>query len=71
MARQLIEKYVFTPGTANSGTLLVPGKVDLTQVLIIANKTNQVNMYAIGDPTKNGTAVYYPSDTTFTPQPSG
>jgi len=71
MARQLIEKYVFTPGLPGAGTLLVPGKVDLTQVLIIANKTNQVNMYAIGDPTKNGTAAYYPSDTTFAPQPSG
>lgn len=71
MARQLIEKYIFTPGNAGAGTLLVPGKIDLTQVLIIANKTNQVNMYAIGDPTKNGTVVYYPSDTTFAPQPSG
>ena len=71
MARQLVEKYIFSPNTAGSGTLLIPGKVDLTQILIIANKTNQVNMYAIGDPTKNGSAVYYPSDTTFQPQPSG
>ena len=71
MARQLIEKYVFTPGLPGAGTLLIPGKVDLTQLLIIANKTNQVNMYAIGDPTKNGTAAYYPSDTTFAPAPSG
>lgn len=71
MARQLIEKYVFTPGLPGAGTLLIPGKVDLTQLLIIANKTNQVNMYAIGDPTKNGTAVYYPSDNTFAPEPSG
>ena len=71
MARQLIEKYVFTPGPAGQGTLLFPGKVDLTQLLIIANKTAQTNIYALGDPTKNGTIVYNPNDTTFTPQPSG
>ena len=39
MARQLVEKYIFSPNTAGSGTLLIPGKVDLTQILIIANKT--------------------------------
>ena len=51
MARQLIEKYIFTPGIAGAGTLKFPGKCDLTQLLIIANKTNQTNLYAIGDPT--------------------
>jgi len=71
MARQLIEKYIFTPGVPGQGTVLFPGKVDLTQLLIIANKTAQTNIYAIGDPTKNGTAVYNAADTTFTPQPSG
>ena len=66
MARQLIEKYIFSPNAAGLGTLKFPGKVDLTQLLIIANKTQQTNIYAIGDPTKNGTIVYDPSDiTTF------
>ena len=37
MARQLIEKYVFTPGAANAGTVKFPGKVDETQLLIITN----------------------------------
>ena len=41
MARQLVEKYIFTPGVANAGTISFPGKCDLTQLLIIANKTNQ------------------------------
>ncbi len=65
MARQLIEKYIFTPNAPGQGTLKFPGKVDLTQLLIIANKTQQTNIYAIGDPTKNGTITYDPSDTTF------
>jgi hypothetical protein len=65
MARQLIEKYIFSPNAAGYGTVKFPGKVDLTQLLIIANKTQQTNVYAIGDPTKNGTIVYDPDDVTF------
>jgi hypothetical protein len=64
MARQLIEKYIFTPGNAGVGTLKFPGKCDLTQLLIVANKTNQTNLYAIGDPTKNGTITFDSSDST-------
>jgi hypothetical protein len=64
MARQLVEKYIFTPGEADAGTLKFPGKCDLTQLLIVANKTNQTNMYALGDPTKNGTITYDDTDTT-------
>ena len=72
MARQLIEKYIFTPGEAGAGTLQFPGKCDLTQLLIIANKTNQTNMYAIGDPTKNGTITYDATDnTTFYSEQQG
>jgi len=65
MARQLVEKYIFSPNVAGSGTVKFPGKVDLTQLLIIANKTQQTNIYAIGDPTKNGTISYDALDTTF------
>lgn len=65
MARQLIEKYIFTPNAPGLGTLKFPGKVDLTQLLIIANKTQQTNIYALGDPTKNGSIVYDAFDTTF------
>jgi len=67
MARQLIEKYIFTPGTAGSGTIKLPGKVNLSQLLIIQNKTQQINMYTLGDPTKNATVSYNPTDTTFKP----
>jgi hypothetical protein len=72
MARQLVEKYIFTPGIANAGTIKFPGKCDLTQLLIIANKTNQDNMYAIGDPTRSGTLVFNPDDnTTFYSEQAG
>jgi hypothetical protein len=72
MARQLIEKYIFSPNTPGAGTLKFPGKVDLTQLLIIANKTQQTNIYAIGDPTKNGTISYDPDDnTTFYSEQNG
>jgi len=58
MARQLVEKYIFSPDVANSGYVKFPGKVDATQLLIIANKTSQNNIYAIGDPTRGGTVTY-------------
>lgn len=62
MARQLVEKYIFTPGDAGEGTIKFPGKCDETQLLIIANKTTQENIYAIGDPTRSGSLVYDPDD---------
>lgn len=62
MARQLVEKYIFTPGDPGEGTIKFPGKCDETQLLIIANKTTQENIYAIGDPTRSGSLVYDPSD---------
>jgi len=62
MARQLVEKYIFTPGIANAGTIKFPGKCDATQLLIVANKTIQENIYAIGDPTRSGTVSFDASD---------
>jgi hypothetical protein len=62
MARQLVEKYIFSPDVANSGYVKFPGKCDATQLLIIANKTSQNNIYAIGDPTRGGTVVYSASE---------
>ena len=62
MARQLVEKYIFTPGDPNQGTVKFPGKCDATQLLLIANKTSQNNIYAIGDPTRSGTLSYDPED---------
>ncbi len=72
MARQLVEKYIFTPGDAGEGTIKFPGKCDETQLLIVANKTTQENIYAIGDPTRSGTLVYDSADnTTFFSEQDG
>jgi hypothetical protein len=72
MARQLVEKYVFTPGDAGLGTVKFPGKCDETQLLLIANKTTQNNIYAIGDPTRSGTLSYDPDDnSTFYSEQNG
>jgi hypothetical protein len=72
MARQLVEKYIFTPGAANAGTVKFPGKVDETQLLIIANKTTQENIYALGDPTRSGSLVYDSDDnSTFFSEQNG
>jgi hypothetical protein len=62
MARQLVEKYIFSPDVANAGYVKFPGKCDATQLLIIANKTSQTNIYAIGDPTRGGTVSYNASE---------
>ena len=62
MARQLVEKYIFYPNDANAGYIKFPGKVDATQLLIIANKTSQTNIYAIGDPTRSGSVAYDPDE---------
>jgi len=62
MARQLAEKYIFTPGAANAGTIKVPGKIDLNQLLVITNKTTQENIYALGDPTRSATVSFNADD---------
>jgi hypothetical protein len=71
MARQLIEKYVFTPGGPNLGTVKFPGKCELNQLLIISNKTQQLNIYALGDPTRGGSIVYDPDDESFFSEQQG
>ena len=72
MARQLVEKYIFTPGAANAGIVKIPGKVDETQLLIITNKTTQENIYALGDPTRSGSLSYDADDnTTFFSEQDG
>ena len=63
MARQLAEKYIFTPGAANAGTIKIPGKVNLNQLLVITNKTTQENIYALGDPTRSASVVFNADDT--------
>ena len=60
MAKSQIRQYVFTPGAASAGTIQVPGKVDLGQLLIITNTTKNVIIYNFADPAFTGTtAAFY------------
>lgn len=61
MAKTLARQYVFTPGAANAGTIIVPGRIALEQLLVITNTTRNVIVYNFADATYAGTTV------TFTP----
>jgi hypothetical protein len=59
MAKQLLRQYVFTPGAASVGTIQVPGKWDLNQILLIVNATNNTFLYNFADVTYAGTSVQF------------
>ena len=63
MAKQLIRSYIFTPGVTTPsptlGTIEIPGKVDLGQLLVITNVTKGIIIYNFADSTFAGTAVTF------------
>ena len=63
MAKSQIRQYVFTPSTATTnpynGTIVVQGKYDLNQILLITNSTKNVILYNFADPTYSGTTISY------------
>jgi hypothetical protein len=59
MAKSQIRSYVFTPGVAGVGTIKVPGKLDLNQLLIITNTTRNVILYNFADTTNASTAISF------------
>jgi hypothetical protein len=59
MAKSQIRSYVFAPGTANNGTIKIPGKYDLNQLLIITNTTRNVILYNFADSTNANTAISF------------
>jgi hypothetical protein len=59
MAKELQKTYVFTPGGAGSGTILIPGKLDLADLLLITNTTDNVILYNFSDPAFAGTTVSF------------
>ena len=68
MSKAQIRTYVFTPGLAGVGTIKVPGKYDLAQLLVITNVTNNTILYNFADPTYSGTTVSFSraNDANFT-----
>jgi len=59
MAKQLIRTYVFTPGGAGAGTIAIPGKWDLNQILVITNTTKNTVIYNFADNTYTNTSVSF------------
>lgn len=63
MAKQLIRSYVFTPGVTTPspalGTIEIPGRIDLGQLLVITNVTRNTIIYNFADSTFAGTAVTF------------
>ena len=51
MAKRQIRDYVFTPGVAGSGTIKVLDKIQLNQILLITNTTDNRILYNFSDPT--------------------
>lgn len=63
MARQRISEYAFTPGVSGSGTIKVPGRVNLEDFLAIYNTTDQISIYNFGDTAQGGAVTWSPSVT--------
>lgn len=59
MAKQLQRTYTFTPGNAGAGTIQIPGKFDLSQLLVITNVTKNQIIYNFADLNFVGTTVSF------------
>ena len=59
MAKKQILKYVFTPGNAGVGTIKIPGKYNLEDLLLITNTTRNVIIYNFADSAYSGTTAVY------------
>jgi hypothetical protein len=58
MARRQQKDYKFTPGGAGVGTVKIPGKYDLSDVLTIINATDQTFIYNFADPDLGATLSF-------------
>ena len=59
MAKQLQPNYTFTPGAAGAGTVQLPGKWNLNQLLIITNVTRNTIIYNFADLSFINTSVSF------------
>jgi hypothetical protein len=59
MAKNQIRQYVFTPGAAGVGTVVVPGRLVLENIQLITNTTRNQIIYNFADPTFTGTTVTF------------
>ena len=59
MAKSQIKQYIFTPGIAYTGIIKFPGRVDLSQILLITNTTTNTLIYNFADTTYSGTQISF------------
>lgn len=59
MAKKQIKDYVFTPGIAGAGTIKVPGRVSLENLLIVTNTTDNAILYNFSSSTYAGTTTTF------------
>ena len=64
MAKQLLRTYTFTPGAAGVGVINLPGKWDLSQLLVITNVTRNTIIYNFADSTYSGTTISFSRNNT-------
>jgi hypothetical protein len=70
MAKSLLKTYVFVPGTAGNAKLIVPGKIDLQQLLVITDTTKSTILYNFSDSNFAGTTVTFTRDGITTDYPN-
>ena len=58
MARKRLYEYSFTPGTAGLGTVKVPDRYNLADILAIYDTTTNTNIYNFADTTLGGTTSW-------------
>ena len=58
MAKKLLPNYVFTPGSANTGTIVITGNHPLQRLLVITNTTVGTIIYNFADQNKGGSVSY-------------
>ena len=61
MAKSQLKQYVFTPGAATVGTIKIPGRISLEQLLVITNTTVNKILYNFADSTYSGTTAVFTS----------
>jgi hypothetical protein len=66
MARKAIYNYIFTPGAANSGTIIFPDPYKLSDILMITNVTTNTVIYNFADPNRGAYAFTYTNATDAT-----
>lgn len=70
MAKKQLRWYVFSPGGSGSGTVKIPGRYGLEQLLLITNTTRNIILYNFADVSFSGTTATFTTGNDSTNFPS-